>query len=135
MGFLDEMAVKVLGNSSSPLAHGVLQMINDHPGGLSGLVQEFHQKGLGSIVSSWVSTGQNLPVSAEQIQNVLGNERLRQMAAKAGVPIGQVAPKLAEYLPMIVDQLTPNGQIPQPSGLKDIAANLFESLKATQAPR
>jgi len=66
MGFLEDMAGKELtslgGSSSNPLLSTVMQMINNQPGGLAGLVQQFHDKGLGSLVSSWVSTGQNLPI-------------------------------------------------------------------------
>jgi uncharacterized protein YidB (DUF937 family) len=67
MSFLEDMAGKevsgMLANSSNPLASSVMQMINSQPGGLSGLIQQFHNKGLGGLVSSWVSTGQNLPIS------------------------------------------------------------------------
>ena len=60
MGLLDEMENKavtsMLGNSSNPLATSLLQMINNHPGGLSGLVQSFHDKGLGDLASSWIGT-------------------------------------------------------------------------------
>lgn len=67
MGLLDEMENKavtsMLGNSSNPLATSLLQMINNQPGGLSGLMQSFHDKGLGGIMASWVGTGQNLPIT------------------------------------------------------------------------
>ena len=88
MSFLEDMAGKEIGsmtNSSNPLVASVMQMINNQPGGLPGLVQRFHEKGLGGLVSSWVSTGQNLPVSEEQIQHVLGSEQVRELAAKAGI--------------------------------------------------
>ena len=62
-----------------------MQMINSQPGGLSGLVQQFHDKGLGGLVTSWVGTGQNLPISADQIQHVLGSEQVKELAAKAGI--------------------------------------------------
>jgi uncharacterized protein YidB (DUF937 family) len=71
MGFLEEMAGKGLGSmlssTSNPLAAGVMQRIDNQPGGLSGLTQQFHDKGMGGLVSSWVGTGQNLPISADQI--------------------------------------------------------------------
>ena len=89
MSFLEDMAGKevssMLANSSNPLAASVMQMINSQPGGLSGLVQQFHDKGLGGLVSSWVGTGQNLPISADQLQHVLGSEQVKELAAKAGI--------------------------------------------------
>ena len=69
----------------SAMASSVAQMLNNQPGGLSGLLQQFHDKGLGSLVTSWVGTGQNLPISADQIQHVLGSEQVKELAAKAGI--------------------------------------------------
>ena len=116
MGFLDEMATKAVasaGGSSNPIVSAVLQLIQNQPGGISGLLQQFHEKGLGDLVNSWVSTGQNLPVSPDQVQHVLGTEQVQQVAASAGIPAQLASSKLAEFLPMIVDKLTPNGQVPE----------------------
>jgi uncharacterized protein YidB (DUF937 family) len=117
MSFLEDMAGKevssMLGNSSNPIAASVMQMINSQPGGLSGLVQQFHDKGLGGLVSSWVGTGQNLPISADQIQHVLGSEQVKEIAAKAGISPDMVTSHLSQLLPMLIDKMTPNGQVPQ----------------------
>ena len=103
MSFLEDMAGKevsgMLANSSNPLASSVMQMINSQPGGLSGLLQQFHDKGLGGLVSSWVSTGQNLPISADQIQHVLGSEQVKELAAKAGISPDAVSSHLSQLLP------------------------------------
>jgi len=110
MSFLEDMAGKEIGsmtNSSNPLVASVMQLINSQPGGLSGLVQR-----LGGLVSSWVGTGQNLPVAADQLEHVLGSERVRALAAQAGIPPEIASAHLAQLLPMIVDKLTPNGQLP-----------------------
>ena len=135
MGLLDELENRavtgILGGSSNSLASGLLQMINNQPGGLQGLVQSFHEKGLGEIASSWVSTGQNLPISAEQIQSVLGNEQVRQLAAKAGISPDAASSSLAQLLPTLIDHLTPNGQIPQPSNLMEMGMSLLQSLGKT----
>lgn len=134
MGFLDEVAGKAvsgLSGNSSPVASTILEMINNQPGGLSGLVQRFHEKGLGELVNSWVSTGQNLPASSDQIQHVLGNEQVQQFAAKAGISPDLASSKLAELLPMIVDKLTPNGQIPQQSSVLQSGMDLLESFGKT----
>ncbi len=68
----NQVSSKVLGGSNS-LVTSLLQMIHNQPGGLQGLVQSFHDKGLGEIASSWVGTGENLPVSADQVHQVLGS--------------------------------------------------------------
>ena len=116
MGLLDDMVTKATGTGSSKepasgLAGGILEMLKNQPGGLSGLVQTFQEKGLGGIVNSWVGTGQNLPISAEQIQGALGSEKVKQLAAKAGISPDVASSKLAELLPTVVDKLTPDGKI------------------------
>jgi len=100
------------------LLGGVLEMLtSQQAGGLQGLVQSFAQKGLGDIVSSWVSTGPNLPVSAGQIQSVLGSDAITSLAQKAGVAPDAAGKLLAQVLPGLVDKLTPEGKIPESGGL------------------
>jgi uncharacterized protein YidB (DUF937 family) len=101
--------------SSSAVVSQVLAMLRGEGGatnGLGGLLQAFESGGLGHLFQSWVGTGQNLPVSAQQIQNVLGNSGLMQrIAAATGMQPADVAQHLSVVLPQIVDHLTPNGQI------------------------
>ena len=133
MGFLDEMATKAVasaGGSSNPIVSAVLQLIQNQPGGISGLLRQFHEKGLGDLVNSWVSTGQNLPVSPDQVQHVLGTEQVQQVAASAGIPAQLASSKLAEFLPMIVDKLTPNGQVPEQGSLLESGMNLLKSFES-----
>ena len=80
-------------------------------GGLAGLVQAFQKNGLGEIVDSWVSTGKNLQVAPNQIEQVLGSDLLSQLAGKAGFSSGAASSQLAGILPDLVDKLTPNGKI------------------------
>ena len=135
MGLLDEMENKavtsMLGNSSNPLAGSLLQMINNHPGGLPALVQSFHDKGLGDIASSWIGNGQNLPISADQIQHVLGSDALKQMAAKAGISPDIASSSLASMLPSLIDKLTPNGQMPEHSNLLQMGMSILQSMGKT----
>ena len=123
MGLLDQLAGHVLGSlgggqgqGGSDLQHMLLQavlgLIQNGQGGLGGLVAQLNQAGLGEQVASWVGTGQNLPVSADQISQALGG-RLGDMAAQLGLPPDQVAGHVAEMLPQVVDHLTPDGQMPQ----------------------
>jgi uncharacterized protein YidB (DUF937 family) len=132
MGFLDEIASKAVasvGTSSNPMVAAVLQMIQNQPGGVSGLLQQFHEKGLGDLVNSWVGSGQNAQISPDQVQQVLGTEQVQQVAEKAGVSPEAASSKLAEYLPMIIDKLTPNGQVPEQGSLLESGMNLLKSFE------
>ncbi len=90
--------------------------------GLGALVEQFTRGGLGDVVGSWVSTGQNLPVSPEQLGNVLGGDRIAGMASQLGMNQGDLLGQLSQMLPQVVDKLTPQGQVPsgELGGLGDI---------------
>ena len=130
MGLLDSVVGALAGGQSggdNPLLNVVMQLINNpQAGGLGGLVQTFQQGGLGEIVNSWVSSGQNLPISAEQIQSVLGGGKLQDIAAQLGVSPAQASGSLADLLPQVVDKLTPNGQLPEGG---DLLAQGMDMLK------
>ena len=80
-------------------------------GGLAGLVQAFQQNGLGEQMSSWISTGQNLPISLRPVKAVLGGGQLSQIACQLGTNESQHVGGLADMLPQVIDKLTPNGQL------------------------
>lgn len=130
MGLFDQVAGALSGSQSSggdTLVVTIMQLVNDPKhGGLLGLVQSFQHGGLGEVVNSWVSTGQNLPISAEQITSVLGGSSLQDMAAKLGITPEQASGQLAELLPQAVDKLTPTGQLPQGG---DLLAQGLEMMK------
>ena len=134
MGLLDNLENqalgKVLGGSSNPLAAGLLQMIQNQPGGLQGLVQSFHDKGMGGLVSSWVGTGQNSPISADQIHQVLGSDQVKALAAKAGINPDMAGSAIAQLLPGLVDKLTPNGSVPDHSNVLEMASSMLKNLEA-----
>ncbi len=121
MGLLDEVLKEVGGASGvagasdahKSLATELLGMVTGGgmSGGLTGLVNMFTQKGLGDVVSSWVSTGKNLPISPDQIQAVLGSAQVQALAAKAGIDPAKASAAIAQILPQLVDKATPNGQI------------------------
>ena len=116
MGLLDSVVGSLAaGNTQggNGLLDVVMQLIQNQPGGLAGLVQSLQQGGLAEVVNSWVSTGQNLPVSAEQLSSALGGGQLQNIAAQLGVSPEQASGSLADLLPQVVDQLTPNGQLPE----------------------
>jgi uncharacterized protein YidB (DUF937 family) len=129
MGLFDSVVGALAGGQSgngNQLLDVVMQLINSQPGGLGGLVQSFQQGGLGEIVNSWVSTGQNLPVSPEQLQSVLGGGRLQDIAAQLGMSPEQATGGLADLLPQVVDNLTPTGQLPEGG---DLLAQGLDMLK------
>ncbi len=133
MGLLDNLENaamgKVLGGNSNPLAAGILQMIQNQPGGLPGLVQSFHDKGMGGLVSSWVSTGPNPPISGDQVHQVLGSDQVKELAAKAGINPDVASTAIAQLLPSIVDKLTPNGSVPDHGNVMSMVGGLLQGLE------
>lgn len=81
-------------------------------GGLGGLLQQFEQAGLGHVAQSWISNGQNQPVTPQQLQNVFGHEQVQTMAEQAGMPTHDFLSQLSQHLPQAVNGMTPDGQLP-----------------------
>jgi uncharacterized protein YidB (DUF937 family) len=116
MGLLDQITGALgqqAGGSgqSDQLMQLALNLINSHPGGRQGLIQQFAQSGLGQQAQSWVSNGQNLPISVEQITQVLGSGKLQDIAKQLGIGHADAAGGLANLLPEVVNHLTPNGAV------------------------
>lgn len=129
MGLLDQIGGMLGGSQQQGGAGDILaaaQHLLEQNGGVQGLVQKFQQGGLGDAVASWVGTGQNLPVSADQIKQVLGNGQLNEIAGKLGLDPSQLSTQLAQHLPGLVDKLTPNGQVPQGGDLLAQGADLLK---------
>jgi uncharacterized protein YidB (DUF937 family) len=102
------------GTTGAILSEVLVMLQNKQGGGLNGLVQAFEKGGLGHLVQSWVSSGQNLPVSPDQINSVLGSSGVLDRIAQAtGLPQSEIAQRLSGLLPQIVDHLTPSGEIHQ----------------------
>jgi len=141
MGLLDSILGAMSGKSdasgqAAPLI-GVLSGLLAQSGGLQGLANKFSQSGQGDTFSSWVGVGENQSISANQIQNVLGSEQVNALAAKMGVDPAQASNFLAEYLPNIVDKLTPTGKVDpnadHQQGLTALLPSLLQSLRG-EAP-
>jgi uncharacterized protein YidB (DUF937 family) len=94
-----------------PVITSMLSNDGQH-GGLGGLVDKFNQAGMGDVVSSWIGKGDNLPINADQISQVLGSGAIGDIASKLGMSQGEAGGALAQMLPGIIDQLTPDGQAP-----------------------
>ncbi len=108
MGLFDGVLGGVLGAGAVAL---VTKYVNQH-GGLQGVVDQFQKQGLGGIVNSWIGTGENQAVTAEQITKTVGTDQLQEMAKEAGVEPAVLAGQLAEHLPTAIDKVTPDGKLP-----------------------
>jgi len=133
MGMLDGLIGLMSGGTQqgqSPLVQMALQVIQQN-GGLPGIIDKCQQAGFGQHAGSWVGTGQNMPISSEQITNVLGTDKVNSMAAQAGVTPAAAGGSLAALLPMLIDKLTPNGQVPHQSSLLEHGMSMLNSLGKT----
>jgi uncharacterized protein YidB (DUF937 family) len=132
MGLFDTIVGAIQGQSGDApgnMLDSVIKMINDpQTGGLSGLVRKISQGGLGDQVASWVSTGKNLPVSAEQIQSMLSSSGLQDIAAKFGLNSSEAAGHLSNLLPQVIDKLTPDGKLPEGGDLAHQAMSALSGL-------
>jgi uncharacterized protein YidB (DUF937 family) len=82
-------------------------------GGMGQVLDQFRQKGMNRQAQSWMSTGEHQPIDSQSVEQVVGQDELRQMAQRLGVPEEQVAQAFAEIMPEMVDKLTPDGQLPK----------------------
>ncbi len=121
MGLLDDLvsgvAKSVVTDLEARALPAVLSRIlaNTDLGSVGGLLQSLQQGGLDRQVASWLGNGSNLPISVDQLRAALGDERLRQMAAAAGLPLDQLLNALAQKLPETVDHMSPNGSLEESS--------------------
>ena len=130
MGLFDEvlsMAGSAMGHETQHASAltAIMGYINSpQVGGIAGLQQMFQQGGLGEVFSSWVSSGQNLPISADALKNVLDSGALQQAAESGGIDPNQLTGMMSTLLPHLVDKLTPNGQIPDASAFESMLRGL-----------
>lgn len=136
MGLLDSILAAVSGKGdtsekAAPLI-GILSGLLTQAGGLQGLASKFSQSGQGDAFKSWVGVGENQSVSTNQIQEALGSDQIRAIASRMGVDPALASNFLAEYLPKIVDKLTPAGKIDPAAdhqqGLAALLPSLLQSL-------
>jgi uncharacterized protein YidB (DUF937 family) len=82
------------------------------PAGLDVLIDQFRQNGLGDVISSWIGTGRNQPISPSQLGQAIGPNTVNNLSRQTGAPASDLLSQLARYLPEVIDKLTPNGQLP-----------------------
>ncbi|MCY0389458.1 YidB family protein [Robbsia sp. Bb-Pol-6] len=100
------------GAASGGMIGEAMNFINNQPGGVSGLIDRFHQHGAGDIVESWIGNGENKSIEPELLTKVLGSETVTNFAQKFGMSSEQLSGMLAMVLPNMVDRATPDGQVP-----------------------
>ena len=132
MGLLDSILGAVAGQSGTAGGQNMLGAalggLLTQNGGLQGLIGKFTQAGQGDAASSWVGMGENKAISSDQIQKVLGSDQVSAVAAKLGIDPAQASSFLAEYLPKIVDKLTPAGKVDPAADHQQGLASLLPSL-------
>jgi uncharacterized protein YidB (DUF937 family) len=134
MGLLDTILAAITGKSDSADANPLGAALNSllaQNGGVQGLMNKFSQGGLGDVFSSWVGMGENKSISPDQISGLLGSEQLKGLASNLGVEPSQASGFLADYLPKIVDKLTPSGQVDPNADDSEGLAALLPSLLAS----
>jgi uncharacterized protein YidB (DUF937 family) len=115
---------------SENFSAAVMSLIDQH-GGVGGLLQKFEQGGLGAVASSWVDDSTpNQPVSPDDLHQALGSDTVQSAAQQSGMSTDVLLQQLAAHLPDLINHLTPNGQVPEPStsaggGLLDMAAGFL----------
>ena len=136
MGLLDSILGAASGKTGAPgEANSLMAVVGGllaQSGGLQGLASKFSQSGQGNAFQSWVGMGENQPVSSGQVQNALGSDQISAIASRMGVDPAMASTFLAEYLPKIVDKLTPAGKIDpnadHQQGLAALLPSLLQSL-------
>jgi uncharacterized protein YidB (DUF937 family) len=98
------------GGAGNMLLQLALSMLQQN-GGLGGVLGKFRDAGMGAQADSWVSTGPNMNISADQLQQVFGSGALGDIAAKLGVSQDQAGSTMSQILPELINQLTPQGEV------------------------
>jgi uncharacterized protein YidB (DUF937 family) len=129
MGLFDSLASSMLGKlggEKGAIAQVAVDLFNQN-GGLPGVLEKFKAAGFADEVASWVGKGTNLQISAEQVTQVLGSATIQSAANKLGINASEISAKIAEYLPQVIDRMTPNGEVGKDSG--NLLATLLGMLK------
>jgi uncharacterized protein YidB (DUF937 family) len=100
------------------LISGIGSMITDGKISMSGLQAQAEKAGLGDLFNSWVGTGENKPISAEQVKSMATEGGLQKLADDAGISIDEAAEEVSKVLPDLVDKVTPDGVLPADDAIR-----------------
>jgi uncharacterized protein YidB (DUF937 family) len=114
MGTLDQITAKLGGQQGTDGGVASLQKLVSSSGGLAGLTSKLASSGLGQQVQSWVGNGDNRAVSGSQIKQAMDPGQVNAMAEQAGMSPDETCNHVAQALPDMVDQATPQGHMPAP---------------------
>lgn len=138
-GLIGQVAGQVLGggNNNNAVAFKLLQGLMGQSGGMAGVFQKLQAGGLGNALASWVGNGANQSVSADAIANAFGSDLMSKVAGNAGMETQEASGVLAQFLPNIINNLTPNGNASEAEGfdlsdgldMKDITALMGKLMK------
>ena len=118
------------GGGLSDILGQVLGGAGGSGGGLGGLLRQFESAGLGDQARSWVSPGQNQPLSPDALGRVFGADGLAAIARQAGLSERETTAGLAQLLPEIIDRATPQGRVPDEDQLAGTLQDLMRRLGA-----
>jgi uncharacterized protein YidB (DUF937 family) len=111
MGLFDSLKGAFESEALPGMLNTILAQTQYHD--LPGLVAALEKGGLCPQVQSWLGNGQNMPITADQLQAVLGNTEVQNFARQMGLPVDEVLKLVAQYLPEIVNKASPNGVVQQ----------------------
>jgi uncharacterized protein YidB (DUF937 family) len=126
MSLFDQVAGMLGGQDGKAGTYQAILSWIEEQGGIQALLERFQQGGLGAIVESWISTGGNQPVSADQVTNALGSPAIASLAAKLGIEPQSASNMIAEHLPKMVDALSPNGAVDGQQDLMTAGLNMLK---------
>lgn len=135
MGLLDQLGGAVGGMLGQGKGGGVNALLLQQliamlskPGALGNLTSAFQGAGLGNVLQSWLGSGQNLPISADQVKQVLGSGAVASLAKSVGIGESDASSALAGLLPQVIDKLSPGGDLPAGGDLGGALASLGKLL-------
>ncbi len=132
MGLFDMLAKQALSGmlSGGQIGSDMLSKLLNEVGGLEGLRGKFNTAGLGEVFESWIGKGVNQAIDPEQLRGVVGSDTVKEMASKVGIDVSSLMPLLSQFLPQVIDQLTPDGKIenatPSADQLQDVLGNVMK---------
>jgi uncharacterized protein YidB (DUF937 family) len=117
---------------SAGLVEGLLELVQQS-GGVEGLSKTLEARGLGGETASWIGTGANRSISADQLVSALGRDRVGALARRAGLGESLGAGAIAAILPALIDKLTPDGQPPGANELRERSGSILGDLRGGRA--
>jgi uncharacterized protein YidB (DUF937 family) len=81
-------------------------------GGLNDLLKQLQEAGQGDVAKSWVGNGPNKTISPNDLGSALGADQVRALSAHSGMSQDDLLEGLSQFLPQVIDHLTPNGRVP-----------------------